>query len=263
MARYLALDLETTSKLPAEARVTEIGAVLVETIGNGPPVPWKALASQSTLCRLPPGVAVPEETIKLNGINGEMLEEFGQPLPDALLALGRFCRDHHVERLIGHRIRSYDMKVLGHEIGRMVAAPPEVTDLLAIPLIDTEQDILYPEGTTSHRLDHLAADHGFLNPFPHRALYDSLVSLRLFACYPATETMRRADSPIVVLHSTHAFDDNGLAKGLRFGFKPQLGKRWLMACKEVDLPALREKAKALPQLTIKRVTDVTPEEVLA
>jgi len=255
--RFLALDLETTSKIPAEARVTEIGAALWDVARR------QVLQTISITVELPVKVEYPDEVQRLTGITAADVEEFGEPLPDALLRVARICVAHGVERLVGHNGRRYDSEVLRLEVARFSVVPPEIRALLALPWIDTLEDIAYPEEMTCRKLPHLAADHGFLNPFPHKALPDAWTALKIMECYDLDEILRRADSPAVVLHSRHAFGDNDKAKSLGFKWKPELGKRWLRATKELDLEGLRQKAAALPELQIQRVNDVTPEQVSA
>jgi len=48
--------------------------------------------------------------------------------------------------------------------------------------IDTKADLEIPE-RDSTRLTYMAADHRFLNPFPHRAVFDVMTALKVLDCY--------------------------------------------------------------------------------
>lgn len=239
MARILALDLETTGVETASCHVTEIGAALYD------PERRAVLATFASLCRLPVGCPFPEHVQKLTGILPTDLEEFGVPLPNVLLSLGRLCVEHQVERLLGHNGRSFDAEVLRAEIARFVAPPPEILLLTKLPWLDTLEDLPLPDETTSRRLGHLAADHGLPpSPWAHRALLDALQSLRLMECYPLDEVLRRADSPVSIVQAVVTFQENQKAKSLGFQWDaPE--RRWIKRVKELDADRLRQRAKEI------------------
>jgi DNA polymerase-3 subunit epsilon len=59
------------------------------------------------------------------------------------------------------------------------------------------------KGFASQKLTYLAADHGFLNPFPHRAVFDCATTLRLVSPYIA-ELMARSYEPEVQIWAVGA-----------------------------------------------------------
>ncbi|HDZ13562.1 MAG TPA: 3'-5' exonuclease, partial [Pricia sp.] len=61
--------------------------------------------------------------------------------------------------------------------------------------IDTMTDIPYPEKIKTRSLPYLAAEHGFLNPFPHRALFDVMTMIQIAGMYDFDEILKYADSP--------------------------------------------------------------------
>jgi DNA polymerase-3 subunit epsilon len=234
--RIALLDLETTGLDPATCRITELGAVIYDTDRRA------ILQTLDYLCELPSGFEIPAPMVELNGITQADCEEFGHALPDVLLGLGRLCTAHRVEWLCGHNLRRFDREFLAAEIGRMVAVPDEIRALLALPVIDTKEDLPFGPSVTSTRLVHLAAEHGFVNPFPHRALFDVVTTLRLLQAYPLDVVLARAASPTVTVYA-HAlpFDRKDEAKALRFYWDGP-AKLWKKDVKELDIEALRKAA---------------------
>lgn len=234
--RIALLDLETTGLDPATCRITEVGAIVYDTDRRA------ILQTVDHLCELPPRVEIPASVVELNGITEADCEEFGHPLPDVLLGLGRLCAAHRVDWLCGHNLRRFDREFLSAEIGRMVAVPGEIKALLTLPVIDTKEDLPFASSVTSTRLVHLAAEHGFVNPFPHRALFDVVTTLRLLQAYPLDVVLARAASPTVTVYA-HAlpFDRKDEAKNLRF-YWDAAAKLWKKDLKEMELEALRKSA---------------------
>lgn len=240
MSRLLALDLETTDLAIATARVTEVAVALYDVDRR------QVLSTHSAYIRLPEGVAIPEKIQRITGIREEDTSEFGVFLPDALLQVSRLAAEHHVDRLVGHNLRAFDLGILRAEVARMSAVPAEVRALLELPTIDTMEDPPYPEEMSCRKLLHLAAEHGFLPAGSHRALNDALTSLRLLTCYPLDEVLRRADSPTITVYAHQLpYDRRGEAQAMGFRWRPEShGKVWWKAFKECefDLAALRKAA---------------------
>lgn len=238
--RIAVIDTESTGVNPSTARIIEIGLAIYD-------VPRRAvLELYSTLCELPPKVELPPQITTLTGITQADLDEFGVPLPDALLQVATICALHRVERLAGHNARGFDAPLISAEVTRLAALREEIIAFAKLPLIDTLEDLPLPDSTTSRRLGHLVADHGIAPcPWGHRALLDALWSLRLLECYPIDEVIRRADSPTTVMQALVSFDTNHLAKSLGFGWEPAPAKRWVKRVKRCDEERLLARAKEI------------------
>ena len=85
--------------------------------------------------------------------------------------------------------------------------------------IDMLYDVEYPESCRAKNLLYLAAFHGFINPFPHRALFDVMTMLKVLSCYDITEVIKSADSPFVNVIANVSYDDRQLAKDVMFRWK--------------------------------------------
>jgi DNA polymerase III subunit epsilon len=146
---YAALDLETTGLDPARDRVIEVGAVAF--------TPEGVTASMERL--VDPGRSVPEPVLRLTGIRAEELRGAGTE-ETALAELAGFLRGRQP---VGHGARL--------DVDFLTAAghwdeTAEILDTLDLARI------LMP-AAPSHSLPLLAADLGFSQPRPHRALDDA------------------------------------------------------------------------------------------
>lgn len=230
--RLCVLDVETTSKDPSEARITDVAAILFDSDRD------TVLTSFGGLCRLPAGVSIPGEVVELTGITTDDCMEWGKPLSDALLEVGSVCSRAEVSYLVGHKIRSYDIPVIAAEAARLDGVGDALANFLALPCLDTTEDLPLPPRTTSLRLTHLAADHGFLVDGAHRAMADAIATLRLLRCYPLDEVVRRSRAPKIRLMAWGLpYDRREEAKTLRFHWDPAR-KVWFKEIREYELDSV-------------------------
>lgn len=231
--RVLAIDFETSGLEPSKDRIIEIGCALWDTDRK------VVLEAAGFLLRLPIDVKLDPVITKLTGITPGDLEEFGGDLPDSLLRIARSCVKAGVSRLVGHNAKAFDRAFLLAEIGRLAVVPPEVQALAALPWLDTMTDLPVPEEMKARKLVHMAADHGFLNPFPHRALFDALTCLRLLSSYPFDEVVRYADAPVVTLSAWGLpFDRKQEAKDAGFSWDATR-KVWFRKVKDFQVAEVR------------------------
>lgn len=95
--------------------------------------------------------------------------------------------------------------------------------LLGIPVpsviwLDSCHDYPWKDGIKTKALSYLAADHGFLNPFAHRAFADCLTLLGITKQYEWQDILDYAAIPIVRLQALVPFDrkDEAKAQGFRW-----------------------------------------------
>ena len=235
----LSIDFETTGLDPEKDRITEVGAVLWSTGYK------RAMETASFFVNT--GVPVSKEITEITGITDKMLMKFGVEeswMVDEIRRMSSLA-----DAFIGQNCREFDRYFLLAAAKRVGI---EIPDKL---WIDTRTDL--PATVESKRLTYMAADHGFLNPFPHNAVTDAFTVLRIAACYDESVMVERAKSPVVVLQSLQPFEQNDAAKKLKFMFKPDLGKRWLRVVKQCDLAQLEKDAP----FDMCVVTDITPNQV--
>jgi hypothetical protein len=109
-------------------------------------------------------------------------------------------------------------------------------DFMLRPWIDTKTDIEYPEEIKTTKLKYLACEHGFVNPFSHRAVFDVLTMLTVLSRYDIQEVIALSQQPAVRLQAvclppwTDGGKSTGIAKSLGFHWNGET-KQWLMESK--------------------------------
>ena len=235
----LSLDFETTGLDKQKDLITEVGAELWSTtFGRA-----METASYFVDCELP----ISKEVSDITGITAPMLKKFGRSEVDAIEDVVYLA--NKADAVIGQNVIQFDKHFLDNAGKRLNIVIPEKL------WIDTRTDL--PPQVESKSLSYMAADHGFLNPFPHNAVADALTVLKIVALYDIDEIVKRAKEPVLVVRAHQKFDDNHLAKKLKFGFKANLGKAWLKVIKQSDLPQLTKDAA----FDISVEKDITPQSV--
>jgi DNA polymerase III epsilon subunit-like protein len=236
------LDFETTSSDVLQARVTEVGQILYTTGQQ------RVLESTSVLVAADQPIS--KEIEDITGISNAAIKKFGYDDQDTFQNLLEFLKK--CDAVAGHNINQFDWEILKLWAGRYRAILPPML------LIDTMWDL---PGVQGRKLQHMAADDGFLNLMPHCALADCQTTLKLITNRMASldKIIERAKSPIVILQSCQDRDHNDQAKdrhaewnkiGGSFHWNDQPGHIWWKAVKEMDVEAI---AKVAPfQVSIRR-----------
>lgn len=226
----LGLDLETTGLDTNTVEITEIGAVLYDWHGHFP------LAIFNTLII---GPEVPKEVTALNGVTTEILQRWGVPLKQAMESLATLMLQ--CDYVVGHNIKGYDRPILIREAKTCGVMLPEKDYL------DTRMDVDYPKKFVSRKLTHLAAEHGFVSPFPHRAVFDVMTTFQILLNYDITQVIAWALSPDITIRAIVSFEENQLAKNRGYHWDKDK-KIWFRVIKEFQLD---EERKAAPFEIIK------------
>lgn len=119
--------------------------------------------------------------------------------------------------------------------------------------IDTRADIERPP-RDSHRLGYMAADHGIINPFPHRAMFDVMTMFTILMApdiskappkYDLNTIQEIAKSPLRIVKANVSFAEKELAKTRGYHPVYENGKfnRWELEVKECNLEKEREAAR--------------------
>jgi DNA polymerase-3 subunit epsilon len=211
----LGVDFETSGLCVETDKIIEIGAVLWDTDLKAP------VFMQSDL--LNHGVNIPEEITLLTGITTEMIEDYGVPPEEAVDKLQRLIKTCNA--VCAHNGSRFDRPMYEAHLRRMDI--PWVDK----PWIDTYIDIDYPERIKTRKLVHLAAEHNFLNPFAHRAVFDVLTMLRVADSYEWVETLRLAREPVVTLKAIVTFAEKDRAKERGYQWDAST-KSWLKTLKQ-------------------------------
>lgn len=223
--RLLVLDIETTGFDFKKDRVIEFGYVLYDTNSKS------LLLSENVLLHRD---SFPESSISAfesHRISQEMLREFGV-LPDSyffyfLTKLSKMKVDY----LVGHNIKQFDKPFLVED---MTKEKLEASLFSSIPVIDTQTDLLHEKEPDSRKLKYMAADKGYINTFPHRALFDALTCLKLLEGQDLNEVISQSLVPVCEVEALVSFDTKDLAKAKGFHWKPE-AKKWLKKIKKNKL----------------------------
>lgn len=211
----LSLDFETTGLNPETDRVIEIGAITYSTNQK------KCLESAGFLVQS--DVTVSEEVTKLTGIHQAAINKFGFSPADALENLIEMAKMS--DAIVGQNVIRFDKRFIEQwSIREQLSFPEKLW-------IDTRTDL---PGVEGRHLSYLAADHGFLNLFPHSALADCQTVLKIVSMYEIEKIVERAKSPTIVLISKQNRSDNELAKKRKFRWNPDY-KIWWKTIKDLDL----------------------------
>lgn len=210
------IDLETTGLVIDELSITEVSAVLWDSLSSSP------IRMFTSLIKLPSGVRIPEEIIELNGITDEACAKWGR---DLATVLGEIGADffHHSSAVVAHNGTDFEKPILK----RFMPA-------ISIPSlwIDTSLDVPYPNRISTRKLTHLCAEHGFLNPFPHRSLFDVVSMMKILDQYPLSAVLELARSETMRIQADVSYDDREKAKarGYRWVTEQKIWARNIKAC---------------------------------
>jgi len=217
--RILGLDFETTGLLASEDRVIEIGAVVWDTDSNKPVHVFSELVKPEGF------VGLPDTIIKVTGIEDQDLYDFGISTQVAFERLNELIENS--EYVVAHNVK-FDQSFYEAEISRLGLEPVDR------PWLDTVTDVPYGDEVGSRKLTYLAADHGIVNAYAHRAVFDSLTMMTILSRYDIQEVVDRAKSPSVSVLAHVSFEEKDKAKNLGFKWDGK-NKKWYRHYKQCDL----------------------------
>lgn len=198
----LGVDVETTGLDLEKDRITEIGAVLWDTNGGKP---IKLMNELCYSCVDYPSIT--DEITRITGITQDMLNKHAVQPPVALRKLDAMMS--WGDYVVAQNGLNFDKPLIEKAFLRAgIERPP-------CKWIDTKCDIPYPpEIKAPYSLTHLAAQHGIVNQFPHRAVFDVLSMLKILSLYNLDEVIKYANSPAVVVQAIipAPWEDEGKGK---------------------------------------------------
>ncbi len=214
----LGLDLETTGLDLKNDEIIEIGAVVWDIERKAPVRIWNQLVQCSQ--------KIPPEIQDITGISQADVDQFGVPLLEAFSELKKLA--NNCSYIVAHNGNKFDRVIVEREWSKN----PEMK--VSLPWIDTMTDLPFPEEVQSRKLTYLAAEHGFLNPFQHRAVFDVLTMLKVLAHYEFNEIEELQKSPSQRIIAQVSFENKDLAKNLGFRWDPS-SRTWSIELKEVQV----------------------------
>jgi len=212
----LCIDTETTGLIPGEDKVTELGLVLYNVEDD------RMVAVHNMLIRRP-GLEIPEIITRLTGITSNILEDSGSSVNTVVGTLT--CMLSKADYLVGHNIREFDKPFID-----ALAAEANIK-LPDIPMIDTRTDLHHPVEPKSHKLENLLMDQELLNYFPHSAIGDTLMTLKLLCKFDLAQTIEMSKVPDIKVQAVVSYANKDKAKGRGFHWDAK-EKIWHTTMKE-------------------------------
>lgn len=239
--RLCGIDLETTGLDFDKDHITEIAWIIKDF--KDP----KALVQRSSLI-YPKFDAVSAEITELTKITHRHLVRGGSSFESVVADLEYDLTELEVDYIVAHFGNNFDRPML---LSCMKRNGVEAVKISTMPWLDTKADISYPKGWSTS-LRYVAAELGFLNPFPHSALFDVATMLRVLEHYDINEVIARSKEPTLVIRALTKYDDRELAKKARFRWE-SLGdktypKCWVKRIKASELS--KEKADVTFEIVI-------------
>lgn len=216
----LGIDLETTGLNVEDCEILEVGAVLWDC-ESGRPVRFLSELVQIK-------GELPATISELTGIQIDDIEKYGQPIESVMERLFDLAKS--AAFIVAHNGIEFDRLFLEKVWGDF----PKFR--LDLKWIDTSTDIPFPERISTRKLSYLAAEHGFLNPFAHRALFDVMTMLQVLKNYPIEDVIELQASPMCRLVAQVSYENRGDAKSQGFRWDPQQ-RHWYLQGKEKSLKA--------------------------
>jgi DNA polymerase-3 subunit epsilon len=229
----LGIDFETTGLDPFVHSVTEIGMVLWETEIHAPIKVFGYLVDPGEQAVWDP------EVLAITGITPKVCKKYGYPYERALKQVLSWYQG--ADMACAHNGTRFDRPFFNAWCKKF-GYDPEPDKLW----LDTNTDIELPfPNKMSRKLTYMAADHAFLNPFPHRAVFDVMTMLKVLDQYDLERVIFLAKQPTITVQAIVSFDNRDLAKarGYRADYDENKKFRaWLMNIKECFLE--KEKSEA-------------------
>lgn len=233
----LGKDYETTGLDPEKHSINEVGMVLWDTDLHAP------LKVMGFLVDPGPNAVWDPITEKINGITPDLCTKHGYKDERALRQVLAWYEQ--ADAICAHNGTRFDhpffdawCKRYGYTVENKL-------------WIDTNTDVELGEldFKKSRKLVYMAADRQFLNPFPHRAVFDVMTMLKILDAEDLERVLFLAKQPVVDVQALVSYDDRELAKARGYRWYPEQ-KVWVMTMKECFVQKEKDEAgfpiKVLP-----------------
>lgn len=234
MTRVCGIDIETTGLDHVADHCTEI-AWVIKDVGDPKP-----LVAKTSFVLPPEDLWNSPDYIKpfiaqLTKIQMRHLMA-GRGFFDVISELEADLQKHNVDFIVAHNGENFDKPFLQNKAKQAVAA--EMPTIFGRQWLDTSVDCVYPEECRYTNLMYLAAFFGFLNPFPHSALFDVMTMLKVLDNFDVLQVAERAKIPWIVVQAMTSYEQRDLAKSRRYYWEnignEKYPRQWVKKIKESD-----------------------------
>jgi DNA polymerase III subunit epsilon len=224
----LGIDFETTGVSVENDKIIETGLVLFD---------WKRKLPCVCLSYLVnwPNLEIPQDITKLTGITKKDLEDFGFSPKGVFEDIFELMQK--AKYIVAYNGNNFDRPLL-------INNAKEFNYSFDRHWLDLMIDIDYPEHIDTKKLEFLAAQHGFLNPFSHRAVFDVLTMFKIMAQYDLDKIVASAQVSMIEIRACVSFADKDKAKLLKYYWDGER-KIWVKKIKENKYQLEEEKVKTL------------------
>lgn len=215
-------DTETTGLDVVNDHIIQVGLVIWDTEAKGK----KAKVKYDALIKGPEIPNLDEKVISIHGISNEDLEKYGQPANIVLSKCNVYMSI--CDAVLAHNGALFDKPLFQNCNKR------HKLDVIKKLWIDSSCDIEYPAHITARRLVHLAAEHGFVNPFPHDATSDVLTMLKIADQYDWDKILEFAKAPTLTVRADATYQQKDLAKKQGYRWDGE-SRSWVKSIKDFQL----------------------------
>ncbi|MGH1468558.1 MAG: 3'-5' exonuclease [Bdellovibrionales bacterium] len=217
----LGLDLETSGLDKDVCDVLEFGAALWNVEEKRPVYLFSKFNRDFKS-------EVPLEIENLIGLKAAEVRKWGKPLRECLDELSELMEA--ADYIVAHNGTGFDKPFLEHTYKSIGLKMPEKI------WIDTQIDLPFPDGMGTRKLSYLSCEHGFINPFPHRAITDALSTLKLMAHYDFDTVVAVASTPLVQVIAQVSYDERHKPRQAGFRWDSQR-KFWYLDIRQALIPS--------------------------
>jgi len=219
--KILGLDVETTGLDSKVNKITEIAWGIYETEDFSKP-----FAARSFVIKI--DEEIPDLIVQLTGITQAHVAS-GDKLVTALTQLLMDIQNFDIKLVVAHN-GQFDMDFLREAFNSISHPVPQ------LELIDSAKDIPFPKEITTRTLRFLAVEHGFMNPFPHSAIFDVFCMMKVLACYSFDDVLTYKREPTYIISADVNYNTKDPAKKAGFRWQELDGnfyeKTWVKAVKK-------------------------------
>lgn len=227
----MGIDFETSGPDPQVCDVTEAAWVIYDTTFGMSPIVSKCYLNKDV-------ESIDPEAERITGISVERCKMYGESREYIKEQIEGAIHHRKVEYLVAHNAHSFDRIILERLL------PSQVMN----KWIDTMEDL--PEETYTHcgtrKLSWMAAELGFINPFPHAALPDVMTMMKVLFHHKLTDVIALSKIPMVTVAAGVTFQQKDLAKKRGYYWQNIRGreypKKWVKRMKQDKVSLEQEEA---------------------